>query len=329
MRVRVAIGMTLHDNARFLPEALDSILAQSYADFRLLMLDDGSADATARIASECAARDPRARYERHDVRQGMTYTWRRAFELAGGDEDVEYFAWASDHDRWDVDWLRTLVDALDRHSDAVLAYPLSRRIDAAGRLIEKPLRTFDTAGMTDLRARWARICHEGIGAGDMVYGLMRAPALAAAGVFRDVLRPDRLLIAELALRGQFRQIPEVRWFRRQVGRPSVDRQRLTLFGAHPAPRSILLPPAAQHARALYANYVRRCDRLVNVSRPVMMGLIIRYAAAYTARDFRKSALRHRLGVCVDGAVRVKKVLKRAYHQSVYNAAMFTRRIGLR
>jgi glycosyltransferase involved in cell wall biosynthesis len=102
--------MTLYNNARFLPEALESILSQTYPDFHLLMLDDRSSDATAEIAATYAARDRRIRFVRHELREGMIATWRRAFELAcGADRAVAYFAWASDHDRWHSDWLRVLV----------------------------------------------------------------------------------------------------------------------------------------------------------------------------------------------------------------------------
>jgi hypothetical protein len=294
-----------------------------------MMLDDGSTDETERIGREYAARDRRIWFERQAVRHGMIYTWRRVFELAARTGGLDYFAWATDHDRWDRGWLAVLVDDLDRHPAAVLSYPVSRRIDAAGHFIEKPPRAFETSGMTDVRARWARLCREGIGAGDMVYGLMRADALAAAGVFRDVLRPDRLLVAELALRGEFRQVPEVRWFRRQLGIASVDRQRRTLFGAHPAPPAVLLPAALQHARVLYGNYVKRRDPSVNLPRPALAGMILRYTVAYTIRHLRKSAFRYRLGLLVDAAYRVKKAVKRAYHHSIYHAAVFTRRIGLR
>ena len=46
-------------------------------------------------------------------------------------------------------------------------------------------------------------------AGNMVYGLYRINALERAGVYRHVLVPDRLLFTELALYGQFRQVPQV------------------------------------------------------------------------------------------------------------------------
>jgi glycosyltransferase involved in cell wall biosynthesis len=323
--VKVALGMTLFNNAALLPEALESILSQTHTDFRLLLLDDGSTDQTPEIARAYAARDPRIRFVRQEERQGMIATWRRAFELACGDgAAVEFFAWASDHDRWHPEWLRALVECLDGHPDVVLAYPLSRGLDGEGRIIDKPLRRFDTAGLSNLRERWRRLCHEGIGAGDMVYGLMRVSAVTSAGVFRDVLRPDRLLIAELALRGQFRQVPEVLWYRRRIGTPSVDRQRTTLFGGHRAPRTIGLPPPVQHAGAMYANYVRRLDPALGVTRATMMRMIALYVSSYSVRHFRKSALRYRWGVAVEGLFWVKKRLVRTYHVAVYNLLVSTK-----
>ena len=51
-------------------------------------------------------------------------------------------------------------------------------------------------------------------AGNMVYGLYRVDVLARAGVYRHILVPDRLLMTELAIYGQFKQVPQVLWFRR-------------------------------------------------------------------------------------------------------------------
>ena len=67
-------------------------------------------------------------------------------------------------------------------------------------------------------------------AGNMVYGLFRVSALERAGVYRNVLVPDRLLFTELALYGQFEQVPQVLWFRRWYGRIfSLGRQRTSFF----------------------------------------------------------------------------------------------------
>jgi hypothetical protein len=66
-------------------------------------------------------------------------------------------------------------------------------------------------------------------AGNMVYGLFRAGALEQGGIFRTVLLPDRLLLAELSLIGEFVQVPQILWYRRYRLQVSVARQRQAIF----------------------------------------------------------------------------------------------------
>ena len=75
-----------------------------------------------------------------------------------------------------------------------------------------------------------RLSIRNMSAGNMVYGLYRINALERAGVYRHVLVPDRLLFTELSLYGQFKQVPQVLWFRRWYGRIfSLGRQRAASF----------------------------------------------------------------------------------------------------
>ncbi len=100
---RVGIGMTLHNRAAYLREALDSLLAQSYRDFRLALVDDGSEDETERIAREYAAKDARVTYVRNAPRAGMIAAWRQAFEQACGAGRFgppDYLAGGREHQRW-------------------------------------------------------------------------------------------------------------------------------------------------------------------------------------------------------------------------------------
>ena len=227
---RVIIGSPLFNHARDFREAIESILAQTYTDFALVLVDDCSSDATPEIAREYAALDSRVTYVVNARRLGLVDNARRAFEVAREMyPEAEYFAWASDHDLWHLRWLQQLVAALDEHPDVVLAYPQNRRIGAAGEILARKPWAFDTFGMSN---RWARlrknIHHQS--AGNMVYGLYRVGVLARAGVYRRVLVPDRLLMTELALYGQFKQVPEVLWFRRWYGNIfSLGRQRKTFF----------------------------------------------------------------------------------------------------
>ena len=67
---RVFIGLPVYNGARFLAAALDSLLAQSYRDFTLLISDNASTDETPQICAEFVARDPRVRYVRQPTNIG-------------------------------------------------------------------------------------------------------------------------------------------------------------------------------------------------------------------------------------------------------------------
>ena len=343
-RPRVGIGATLFNRAKYLKEALDSLLGQSFADFRLVLLDDGSTDETEQICREYAKRDRRVTYVRNDERLGMVAAWKRAFELAAGAGDVEYFAWASDHDRWNEHWLRTLVAELDTHPGTVLAYPLTQRISPEGAPLSKPARFFDTAGMTDVRDRWLALsASRSVAAGDMVYGLARVDAMKAAGVFREVLTPDRLLMAELTIRGEIRQVPHVLWYRRQFATGSVERQRETLFRPGGRPRSASLPTWLQHARVLWQRYASSDASPLAPTRNAARWLVARYALAYAVRHHRKTAMHRRFAAVlwwVRCAVKKTKHLvllavfytlvygRRAFWGAIYYLLVGLRRIGL-
>ncbi len=304
MTPRTVLGMTLYNNAGHLREATDSILCQTHADFALLMLDDGSSDEAEGIAREYERRDGRVRYWKHAERQGMVPTWKEVVEIARREyPQAEYFAWVSDHDRWDSRWLATMVAELDSRPAIVLAYPQTLRIDERGQVMGKEPRVFDTSGLADRQARWRRFSWNGFGSGDMVYGLIRLRALEGAGIFRPVLNPDRLLIGELTLQGQIRQVPEHLWSRRQSDQASVARQSVSLFaGATPA--RFGWPPSLQHAIVL-----RRAG--------VSASMIATYVVATAWRATRKTETSKSIGRGVDNVHFVKKVVKKGIHHAIY------------
>jgi hypothetical protein len=234
----------------------------------------------------------------------MVPTWREVVQIARREyPSAEYFAWVSDHDRWAPQWLARMVAELDAHPEAVLAYPQTLRVDDGGALVDKQPRVFDTSGIGDPRDRWRHFCWSGFGSGDMVYGLMRVRALEAAGIFRSVLNPDRLLVAELSHQGEIRQVAEPLWWRRQSDGASIDRQRVSLFAGSPPPR-FNWPPSLQHAVLL-----RREGYDVS--------MIATYVIASTWRATRKTETSKRVGRGVDHLHFAKKLVKKAFHYAVY------------
>lgn len=273
---RVVLGAPVFNHSQECRQAIESILAQTYADFRVVIIDDGSTDATGDTLRWYASFDPRVEYVRNKSRLGMIGNWRRAFQLCASRwPDAEYFAWVSDHDVWHPRWLACLVDALDRTPAAVLAYPLNTRIDTTGAETGKRSWTFETRGIGDRLERFRRALQH-MSAGNMVYGLARVRDVRAAGVFRRVLVPDRLLVMELALRGEFIQVPQVLWFRRWYGNIfSLGRQRRSFFPKG-QPLYALIPWWISHAAVIGWRY-----GVVGAGRPAVnrlqgLGLAARY-----------------------------------------------------
>jgi glycosyltransferase involved in cell wall biosynthesis len=308
--------MTLHNNARHLREAAESILGQSRRDFVLLMLDDGSTSDVQSIARGYEQRDDRVRYFRHPQRRGMVPTWKEVAEIARREyPQAEFFAWVSDHDRWESQWLARMIAELETDPGAVLAYPRTLRIDEGGAFIDKEPRVFDTSGLTDARERWRQFCWAGFGSGDMVYGLMRMRALEAAGTFRSVLNPDRLLIAELSRQGGIRQVDEPLWHRRQSGGPSVTRQAASLFADDTPPR-FHWPPSLQHAVVLR-------------QQGIGLSMIGEYVIASGWRSIRKTETSKSIGRGVDNVHFVKKLVKKGFHHAVYYTLVGARMLAAR
>lgn len=245
---RVVIGVPLFGHAQYLPEALETLLAQTFDDLALVLCDDGSNDDTLAVATRYAERDGRIHLEANERRLGLAGNWRRAFERARTlHPGAEYFAWGSDHDAWHPRFLAELVSALDARPEAVVAFPHNVRVDAGGTILRGPWNGRGTEGLCNPATRVRAACDRMV-PGDMIYGLMRMRSLAHTR-FRSVLVPDRLLLSELAMQGEFVEVPRILWHRRFKHPVTAARQRASLF-AGPAPSWTLLPWWMPHAAAL-------------------------------------------------------------------------------
>lgn len=113
----VSVVLPVHNGARMVREAIDSVLAQTYPDFELIIVDDGSTDSTPEIVETYAARDERVRVI-HQENQRLPKALSRGFRAARG----EFLTWTSDDNRMKADFLERMVDCLQRHPDWDLAY---------------------------------------------------------------------------------------------------------------------------------------------------------------------------------------------------------------
>jgi glycosyltransferase involved in cell wall biosynthesis len=116
MSVRVSVITIFYNAADFLGEAVESVLAQDYRDFELLLVDDGSTDAGSAIARAFAEREPdRVRYLRH--RAGENRGMSASRNLGMAEARGELIAFIDADDRWRPNKLAEQTAIFDRFPD--------------------------------------------------------------------------------------------------------------------------------------------------------------------------------------------------------------------
>ncbi len=128
----VSIGMAVYNGEKYLREALDSLLAQTFSDFELIISDNASTDDTQNICLEYASQDSRIRYIRQDINQGSAFNFRFVLAEALG----TFFMWAAHDDAWEKNWLEVLVAEI-AETDIVIR-GLTKVIDSSGTLLGIP-----------------------------------------------------------------------------------------------------------------------------------------------------------------------------------------------
>lgn len=207
---RVSIGMPVFNGEKYLEEALDSILAQTYQDFELIISDNASTDHTQQICIEYANKDNRIHYYRNKKNIGAPRNYNRVFELSSG----EYFKWAAYDDVLAPNYLEKCVIVLDNNSSVVLCHCKTGRIDEHGTLVgyynqgmlrhtssPKPNERF-----ADLIGLWYNTCP--------IFGLVRASLFRKTPLHGSYIGSDRNLLAEIGLMGRIYEIPECLFFQR-------------------------------------------------------------------------------------------------------------------
>lgn len=114
--LRVSVVCIFYQAERFFREAIDSVLRQDMRDFELLLVDDGSTDASRRMADEYAEEDPtRIRVLEHPGRcnRGMSATRNLGLREARG----EFVAFIDADDRWAPNKLREQLEVFARNPE--------------------------------------------------------------------------------------------------------------------------------------------------------------------------------------------------------------------
>lgn len=208
MQQKLSIGMPVYNGERYLEQAVESILSQTYRDFELIISDNASTDKTAEICARLAKRDPRIRAVRNEQNQGAAANFNRVFELASG----EYFKWACADDLAEPMLVERSVAVLDARPDVVLCYPRTMLIDEQGSALRAYADGLDLQSADVLERFQASSAHTGLL--NVLQGVMRSSALSSTPLFQPFRGTDIALMVELSLHGKLVELPEPLLLRR-------------------------------------------------------------------------------------------------------------------
>lgn len=217
---RVSIGLPVYNGQRYLAEAIESLLAQSFTDFELIISDNASQDATESICRKYAAQDDRIRYDRQDRNRGAAWNFNQVFRLATG----SYFKWAAYDDLHAESYLAECVARLDHGPDVSWCHSRSSHFAASGKLLAPPAvrdisylapRTAEgrsgDRGSADPCQRFAAVVLSQGGCLD-IYGVFRRCVLEGTMLHLPYYGAEKVLLGEMALRGRYCEVPETLFY---------------------------------------------------------------------------------------------------------------------
>jgi glycosyltransferase involved in cell wall biosynthesis len=209
-RPRLSIGLAVYNGADYLESAIESILAQTYTDFELIISDNASTDGTEVIARRFAALDDRVVYHRNPVNIGGVRNENRTMSLARGD----LFKLAAHDDVINPEFLERCVAALDRHPEADLCVPTARVMNVSG---EEVATTSPIAGLEERPVERMRAITDRKYVCEAMYGVFRTSSMRSVRPQANRIPSDYVLLSELALRRPFVFAPEAVIWRRIHG----------------------------------------------------------------------------------------------------------------
>jgi glycosyltransferase involved in cell wall biosynthesis len=222
----VTIGMPVWNGEKFLREAIESILAQTYGDFELVISDNASTDCTEEICQAYVKRDARTRYVRQERNIGATLNHKEVFLRSSG----KYFKFAAHDDVLAPEFIEECVRVLDDDETLVLCSPATVLINEDGspvRYSPKENGMVDSYGniwpvvpeknlmlmSTDPADRFAAVLLNMVMSVE-IFGLIRRSALERSGLQPSCGSGDRVLLAELGLLGRYHLLDRSLFYRR-------------------------------------------------------------------------------------------------------------------
>lgn len=206
----VSIGLPVYNRENLIGKTLDSLLAQTYTDFEIIISDNGSTDGTESICRDYARRDARIRYIRQPSNLGLLGNFNFVMKEARG----KYFMWTASDDLCEPQFVSALVKCLDDDPELALVMADLKYISESG--VEVKVNKLDSIRLDEVEADWAHkrelfFQYPGHKLYDCFYGMYRT------NVVQDCHLPNQIrknlvfslevpFLAQVAVRGKIASI---------------------------------------------------------------------------------------------------------------------------
>jgi glycosyltransferase involved in cell wall biosynthesis len=210
LRPTVTVGIPVFNGARFIRQAIESVLAQTFTDYELLISDNASVDSTAAICGEYAAHDSRIKFVQQEKNQGPFWNLKFVTEQATG----RLLVWLAHDDALHRQFIEECVAYLDRNPRAVVVSSDFRIVDESGDQVDMEILQTIREDIPWVR-RCSQFFHYPIFSNVFYafYGMIRADAcrtvLGRVKVPRYMSQIELPVLARLATMGEITSLPAV------------------------------------------------------------------------------------------------------------------------
>lgn len=127
MEPLVSIITPLYNSEKYIAETIESVLAQTYSNWEMIIVDDCSKDNSTKIVEEYQKKDRRIKLYRNEINKGVSYTRNRAIDLSQG----KYIAFLDSDDLWKKEKLEKQIKFMEE-KNVVLSYTAYEKINEDG-----------------------------------------------------------------------------------------------------------------------------------------------------------------------------------------------------
>lgn len=281
----ISIGVPTYNSEKTIGFTLESLLAQNYGNYELIISDNASTDATIEVVEKYKNRDSRIQYVQQPINIGANLNYSYVARTAKG----EYFKWSSSSDWCAPEFLERCLNAFMACEDTVLVAPRTKLFCDSLENCEDYAFDIEIHGETpSIRLKQL---YSSLSLNNAMNGLIRTNALRQTCLIEPYRGADMVLMGHLALLGKFRLLDDRLFYRRMEEATSTTLQNTEAVWRHHYPKRSI--------RILLQGSKRQLGRLRSVFSTSMSTVERLRALAYMLRIMyweRKSLMEDLQGI---------------------------------